>query len=141
MCRGIFCIKTARSRSILSERQIVGSILTTLRLRGERSLGCRSSILLRREGSRSSRSGCRSRTCKTGGGRHLLGNLATNDIESADIVEPTALILMRVNVKLNGDILTGLNIKLLDAVFTKDTEHHAARILARNLNDVVLAHP
>ena len=48
---------------------------------------------------------------------------------------------MGINIKRYGDVLTHLNIKLLDAVFTKDTEQTLAGILSRDFNDIVLRHP
>ena len=48
---------------------------------------------------------------------------------------------MSVNVKLNGDVLTLLNVKHLYAILAKYTKHTLAHILTRNLNDILLTHP
>ena len=48
---------------------------------------------------------------------------------------------MGINVKLYGNILTILYIELLDTVFAKDSEHTTTRILAGNLDNIVLRHP
>lgn len=79
------------------------------------------------------RSGFHRGTCHRSG-----GYCATNDIIGTDIVKPTAIILVGIDVKANGNVLTHLNIKLLDTVLTKDTEQTLTRILARNLNNIVL---
>ena len=66
----------------------------------------------------------------TGYGRH--------DTIGANVVEPTTLILMGVNIEGHGIVLSHLNVKLFDTVLTEDTEETLAGILARNFNDIVL---
>ena len=48
---------------------------------------------------------------------------------------------MGIYIKLNRHILIHLDIELLDAVFTKNTEHATLGILTRDLNNIVLRHP
>ncbi len=48
---------------------------------------------------------------------------------------------MGINIKLHRKILTRLNVKLLDAVLTKDAEQTLTGILARHFDYVVLRHP
>jgi len=67
--------------------------------------------------------------------------LATNDIVSANIVKPTAIEFMSVDIKLHSEIFTLLDIELLDAIFSEDTEKTFTGILARNFDDIVLRHP
>lgn len=75
------------------------------------------------------------------GGRHRLGDRTTDDVVGTDIVKPTAVIFMGINVKLHRHILGSLNIELLDAILTKYAEYHPARILPRHFNDIILTHP
>ena len=83
------------------------------------------------EGSRSTASG-RERAClrraDTG-----LRNLSAHDVVGTDIVKPTTLIFAGVDIELNGQIFTILNIELLDAVLTKEVEDTTFGILAWNL--------
>ena len=48
---------------------------------------------------------------------------------------------MSVNVELNRQVLTHLNIKQLDTVFAKYAEHTLPGELTRHLNDIILRHP
>ena len=48
---------------------------------------------------------------------------------------------MGIDVELNGEILTILNIKLFDAVFTKETEDTLAGILTGYFDNIFLRHP
>ena len=111
------------------EGEVIGWGLTRSRLlsRGE---GCggslRSSILSGSEG------------CGSGNGT---SHLAAEDVVGADLVEPATVVLVSVDVELNGDLLTGLNIELLDAVFAEDAEEHLTGVLTWHLNDVFLTHP
>ena len=66
----------------------------------------------------------------SGYGRH--------DTIGTDVVEPTTLILVGVNIEGHGIVLTHLNVKLFDTVFTEDTEETLTGILARNFNNIVL---
>ena len=61
-----------------------------------------------------------------------------HDTIGTDVVEPTTLILVGVNIEGHGIVLTHLNVKLFDTVFTEDTEETLTGILARNFNDIVL---
>jgi len=120
------------------ERQVVGgSLAGRLLCCWERCCGIICNRLLRGEGTGRGRCGA----CDGGSGGDGLSHLATDDVEGTDVVEPTALILVRVNVELHGDIFTSLDVELLDAIFSKDAEDHAARVLSGNLNHVVLTHP
>ena len=118
------------------ERQVVGTALTgrflSRRERSSATLRCFSSSWLRGERGSTSRRG------STYYGRY---DTSTNDIEGTDIVEPTAVVLMGINIKLHRKILTWLNVKLLDAVLTKDAEQTLTGILARHFDYVVLRHP
>ena len=48
---------------------------------------------------------------------------------------------MGIDVELNGQILTLLDVELLDAVFSEDTEKTFTGILSRHFDDIVLRHP
>ena len=48
---------------------------------------------------------------------------------------------MGIYVKLYRHVFVQLNVKLLDAVFTKHTEHTLAGVLSGNLDHIVLRHP
>ena len=48
---------------------------------------------------------------------------------------------MSINIKLNSQILALLNIKLLDTIFTENTEKTLTGILTRNFDNVILRHP
>jgi len=48
---------------------------------------------------------------------------------------------MSVDIKLHSEIFTLLDIELLDAIFSEDTEKTFTGILARNFDDIVLRHP
>ena len=112
------------------ERQIVG---TTLARR----------FLCRREG-RGGSIGCRwegrgswsdtSHRGNTGYWRHL----TAHDIIGTDLVEPTSIVLVGINVKLNRDIFAILNVKLLDAVLAENTEDTLTGILTWHLDDILL---
>jgi hypothetical protein len=66
------------------------------------------------------------------------GSSTTYHIEGTDIIEPTAIELMGIDIERNGDILTHLDIELLDAIFTENTEDTLLGILTGNLYDIVL---
>jgi len=113
----------------LLERQVVGCTLgrSLLCWREWSCSGSWGSSLLRREWCGTSHRG-------RGNRRHL----AANDVVSADIVEPTALILVSINVELNGDILVHLNVKLLDAVLAKKAEYATPGELSGNFDNIIL---
>ena len=48
---------------------------------------------------------------------------------------------MGVDIELNSHILVHLKIKLLDTVFTENTEDATLRILSGDFNDIILRHP
>ncbi len=48
---------------------------------------------------------------------------------------------MGVYIELNGQLLVHLNIKLLDAILTKNTEHTLARISSWYFDYILLRHP
>ena len=113
------------------EGQIVGATLACRLLSGRE--GRSSSIRCRREGR-----GSRSDTSHRGTSN---GHLTTQHVVGTDIVEPTALIFVGVDIELDGDILVHLNIELLNPVFSENTEHATLRILTRDFNHIVLRHP
>ena len=59
-------------------------------------------------------------------------------VVGTDIIEPAALILMGINIELNGQVLTVLNIELTNTIFTEDAEDATLGILTGNFNDIVL---
>ena len=59
-------------------------------------------------------------------------------VPCADIVEPTAVIFMCVNVKADIDFLAGLDGELFDSVCTEDVENHLLRILIMCFDDILL---
>ena len=122
---------------MMLEGQIVCSVLSTRLCRWEWSIGCGCCILLWGEGSGSTRGSA----SDGGGGRHGVGHLTTNNIVRANVIEPTSLILVCINIKLHGNFFAGLNVELLDTVFAKYSEYHASGILTRYFNDIILAHP
>ncbi len=146
-----------RGRQNLSEGQIIGStFLCTLLCRRERgrlrsySRCCATSCRRERGCLRSSRSytgswGKGRGTCvNTGNGSGLgngLGGLATEHVESIDAVIPASLVLLGIDIKLDGDFLARLNIEHLDTFLAENTEHHATRILSGNFQNIFLVHP
>lgn len=48
---------------------------------------------------------------------------------------------MSIDIELNREIFTLLDVELLDAVLAEDTEKTLAGILTRNLDDIILRHP
>lgn len=48
---------------------------------------------------------------------------------------------MGIDIELNGQILSLLNIELLDAVFAKEAEHTLTGILTGDFDDILLRHP
>lgn len=106
------------------EGQVVGSAFTCRFLcRGERSgRSLWSSLGLRRE-----RRCCGSTGC-----------YAVQYIVGTYLVEPTSLILVGINVKLNSQVFTVLNVELTDAVLTKHTETAFPGICARNFDYILL---
>ena len=122
-----------------SERQVVGtSFFGRFLCRREWSGGLRSSGrcgLLRRE---------RSSTNGSGISNGSAGNGCCNTVEhveSTDIIEPAAIKLMGINIKLYGQILTILNVELTDAILSKDAEYATLRILSWNFDYIILRHP
>ena len=113
------------------EREIVGvaSFYGSFGSRWEgRSSGSRIRLTLnRREG----------RCTRSDHGRHL----TADNVVSADLVEPTTIVLMGVDVELDGEILTILDVELLDTVLSEETEHTLAGILSGHLDDILLRHP
>ena len=107
------------------ERQVVGAALRgCLRCRRERRGSCIGLGLCRWE---------RRCTCIS-----YRGHLTTNHVVGTDFIEPTALILMGIDVELDGKILTILYVELLDTVFSEKAEYALARILSGNLDDILL---
>ena len=58
-----------------------------------------------------------------------------------DLIEPTALILMGVNVERNGQFLSTLYVELLDAILTKYPEANLLGILVVCFDYILLRHP
>ena len=114
------------------EGQVVGTTLTRRFL--SRWEGRGGSIGCRWEG-RDARSDTSHRG--TGHGRHL----SAHHIVGTDIIKPTALVFVGIDIELDGDILVHLDIELLDPVFPKNAEHATLGILARDLYHIVLRHP
>ena len=113
------------------EGQIVGRTFSRLLCRRERSnigICCRSRLL-------------RSKGSSTSLGSYSNGSSTTNNIIGADFVEPTSIILVGINIELDGNIFVHLNVKLLNTVFAKDAEQTLARILSRNFDNILLRHP
>ena len=73
--------------------------------------------------------------------RNRLRNLSMNDIECADIVEPSSIVFTCINVELNCNLFTGLYVKLLNTVFAKDVKYHLSWVLSRYFNYILLSHP
>ena len=48
---------------------------------------------------------------------------------------------MRIDIELDGEIFTLLDIELFDSVLTKEAEYASAWILTRHLDDILLRHP
>ena len=59
----------------------------------------------------------------------------------ANLIKPTAIILVGVNVERNSHVFTHLDVELLDAILAKHAEHAFARILTRHLYYILLRHP
>ena len=116
---------------IESERQIVGRTFTH-------------GLLCRRERRRCSvcwRERCSLRCSDTSHRCAGYGLLTTDHVICSDIVEPTSVELVSINIKLHGKILALLNIELFDTILSKDTEKTFTWILSGHFNHVVLRHP
>ena len=48
---------------------------------------------------------------------------------------------MGIDVELYSNLLSCLNVVLLDAIFSKDAEDHFSRILSWHFKDIFLTHP
>ena len=68
-------------------------------------------------------------------------HLSTYHIIGTDIIEPTTIIFTGINIKLYRQILTLLDIELLDAILTENVKQTTLRILSRYLQDIFLSHP
>lgn len=110
-----------------SEGQVVGSTALACRLLG-RGEGCCGTTCWR-EGS-------------SLGGTHRgashWSSLTTHHIVGTDLVKPTAIVLMGIDIELHGEVLTLLDIELLDTVLAKQTEDAFAWILTWHLDDIFL---
>ena len=97
------------------EGQVVGSSFAS-RLLCRREGGCCGigGRLLGRE-----RSGSGSWTTYSRGSRNAASCLAANNVISANLIKPTSIILMGVNIKLYCDFLTSLNTELFNAILSK----------------------
>ena len=62
----------------------------------------------------------------------------TGNIIGTDIIEPTSVELVGIDIERYGQVIAHLNVKLFDAVFAKHAEDTLARILTRNFDDIVL---
>ena len=107
--------------------------------RGCRCSLCCGSLLSRGEGSGGS-------TCKGNvhasrrccGGSCCYGSLG---LPGTNLIVPTSLILVCINVERNGVALTSLNVELLDAIRSEHLETHLARILFHGLKYVSCTSP
>lgn len=95
-----------------------------------------------RSGSSRSSGGIRSweRLCTLGGSLSGSG-IYTVHLPGADIIKPTAIILMGINVKTDAQLFTDLNIHISYLVLTKHAEHALLRELFVSLNYIVLTFP
>ena len=62
-------------------------------------------------------------------------------VEGTDLVKPTTIILMGINIKLDSHILTVLNVELTDTILAEYTKTALTGILTWNFNDILLRHP
>ena len=112
----------------LLKGQVVSRALARRLLSRRERSSLRSRLLRRERSSAAHRSS--SHRCST-----------THHIVGTNIIKPTAVELVCINIEAHGDILTLLNIELLDTVFAKNTEHALTRILTGNFYHIVLRHP
>ena len=68
-------------------------------------------------------------------------NLSADYIVCTNIVEPTTIILSCINIELNCEIFSLLDIELLNTVLTKNIKETTFRILTRNFKNIFLSHP
>ncbi len=112
--------------------QIVSRTLTCRFLSRRERSSLRSRLLRRERSSAAHRSATHRSSHRCSTTHHTVGT---------NIIKPTAVELVCINIEAHGDILTLLNIELLDTVFAKNTEHALARILPGNFYHIVLRHP
>ena len=78
--------------------------------------------------------------CTLGGSLSGSG-IYTVHLPGTDIIKPTAIILMGINVKTDAQLFTDLNIHISYLVLTKHAEHALLRELFVSLNYIVLTFP
>ena len=67
--------------------------------------------------------------------------LTTNYIISSNIIEPTSLVFARINVELNCQFVSILNIELFDTILTKNVKHTTLWVLTWYFKNILLGHP
>ena len=73
---------------------------------------------------------------------YLSGGHGTQHVVASHLVVPATLVLVGVDIKLDGDVLlTLLQGKLLDAILTEDAKAHPLGVHTWHLDDVFLRHP
>ena len=86
-----------------------------------------------------------SRSCGSGSGSGSTCNSNSSTtayhVVSSYLIKPTTIIFVSINIKLYRQFLTILNIKLLDTVFTKESEHTLSWKLSGHFNHILLRHP
>ncbi len=68
-------------------------------------------------------------------------NTTAYHVVSSYLIKPTTIIFVSIDIKLYRQFLTILYIKLLDAVFTKESEHTLSWKLSGHFNHILLRHP
>ena len=118
------------------EWQVVGSRRSLERVcsYGSRLGSCLGSCL------RSLCCGCSCRSSLGSCGRSRSGLTAIHT-ESADVVEPTAIVFVCINVKVNGQQFTYLYVECLQSVDSENVEDQLARKVARNLQYIGFGFP
>ena len=71
----------------------------------------------------------------TSNGRHYSTTL---NVEGTNLVEPTTIILMSIDIERYGDVLTHLDVELLDTVLTENAEHTFLGILTWYFDNILL---
>ena len=69
------------------------------------------------------------------------GHLSAHNVVGTNLVKPTSIVLVSINIERDGHVFVHLNVKLLDAVFTENAEDALTGILSGHLDDIFLRHP
>lgn len=64
-----------------------------------------------------------------------------NNVESTDAVEPATLILMGVDVELNVQLITNIDIEVAQTILAEDIEDHSVGIVFMSLQNKALDLP